>query len=146
FPGVIAELQLSRDGTRAAMAIEGQVILARVDQTQAGQFALTYPRRLGFGLGSSVVSLSWRTDDDVAVSRNDAEHPVSYVNIDGVNSDAPNGNLQQPVSVIAANPSMVYVADPRGVMQLSISGAEGPQGWLDVPPFMVGGAIPVLPG
>jgi hypothetical protein len=50
------------------------------------------------------------------------------------------------VSAIAANPSMVYVADPRGVMQLSISGAEGPQGWLDVPPFMVGGAIPVLPG
>jgi len=146
FPGVIGELQLSRDGTRAAMVIEGQVILASVEQTQAGQFALTYPRRLGFGLGSSVVSLSWRTDDDIAVSRNDAEHPVSYVNIDGVNSDAPSGNLQLPVSTIAANPSMVYVGDPRGVMQLSISGAEGPQGWLDVPPFMVAGAVPVLPG
>jgi hypothetical protein len=146
YPGVIAELQLSRDGTRAAMAINGQVILASVEQTQAGQFALTYPRRLGFGLGSSVVSLSWRADDDIAVSRNDPEHPVSYVNIDGVNSDAPNSNLQQPVGTIAANPSMVYVADPRGVMQLSISGAEGPQGWLDIPPFMVGGAVPVMPG
>ena len=89
---------------------------------------MTYPRRLGFGLGSSVVSLSWRTDEDIAVSRNDAEHPVSYVNIDGVNSDAPSGNLQQPVGVIAANPSTVYVADPRGVMQLSISGAEGAAG------------------
>src|ERR1700689_2639337 len=72
FPGVIAEMQLSRDGTRAAMAINGQVILASVEQTQAGQFALTYPRRLGFGLGSSVVSLSCRTDDDIAVSRTDA--------------------------------------------------------------------------
>ncbi len=80
------------------------------------------------------------------MSRNDAEHPVSYVNIDGVNSDAPTGNLQQPVGVIAANPSTVYVADPRGVMQLSISGAEGLQGWLDVPPFMVAGAMPVMPG
>jgi hypothetical protein len=30
FPGVIAELQLSRDGTRAAMVINGQVILASV--------------------------------------------------------------------------------------------------------------------
>jgi hypothetical protein len=48
--------------------------------------------------------------------------------------------------VIAANPSTVYVADPRGVMQLSISGAEGLQGWLDVPPFMAGGAMPVMPG
>jgi hypothetical protein len=128
------------------MVIEGQVILASVEQTQAGQFALAYPRRLGFGLGSSVVSLSWRTDDDVAVSRNDAAHPVSYVNIDGVNSDAPSGNLQLPVGAIAADPSIVYVADPRGVMQLSMSGAEGPQGWLDVPPFMVPGAMPVLPG
>ena len=146
FPGVIAELQLSRDGTRAAMVINGQVICASVEQTQAGQFALAYPRRLGFGLGSSVVSLSWRTDEDIAVSRNDAEHPVSYVNIDGVNSDAPSANLQQPVGVIAANPSTVYVADPRGVMQLSISGAEGAQGWLDVPAFMAGGAMPVMPG
>ncbi|WP_428342005.1 MtrAB system accessory lipoprotein LpqB [Mycobacterium sp.] len=146
FPGVIADLQLSRDGTRAAMIINGQVVCSSVEQTQAGQFALTYPRRLGFGLGSSVVSLSWRTDEDIAVSRNDAEHPVSYVNIDGVNSDAPSANLQQPVGVIAANPSTVYVADPRGVMQLSISGAEGVQGWLDVPPFMAGGAMPVMPG
>jgi hypothetical protein len=146
FPGVIAELQLSRDSTRAAMVINGQVIVSSVEQTQAGQFALTYPRRLGFGLGSSVVSLSWRADDDIVVSRTDASHPVSYVNIDGVNSDAPNTNVQQPVGVIAANPSTVYVADPRGVMQLSISGAEGPEGWLDVPAFMAGGAMPVMPG
>ncbi|MGH3969341.1 MAG: LpqB family beta-propeller domain-containing protein, partial [Mycobacterium sp.] len=146
FPGPIAELQLSRDGTRAAMVIEGQVILASIAQTQAGQFALTYPRRLGFGLGSSVVSLAWRTGDDIVVSRTDAQHPVSYVNLDGVNSDAPSGNLQLPVSTIAANPSTVYVADPRGVMQLSGWGAEGSQGWLDVPAFMVGGALPVLPG
>lgn len=146
FPGAITELQLSRDGTRAAMVIEGQVILASIEQTQAGQFALTYPRRLGFGLGSSVVSLSWRTGDDLAVSRTDAQHPVSYVNLDGVNSDAPSGNLQLPVTTIAANPSTVYVADPRGVLQLSGSGAEGPQGWLGVAPFMVGGAVPVLPG
>lgn len=146
FPGAITELKLSRDGTRAAMVIEGQVILASVEQTQAGQFALTYPRRLGFGLGSSVVSLSWRTDDDIVVSRTDAQHPVSYVNLDGVNSDAPSGNLRLPVSTVAADPSAVYVADPRGVLQLSSSGAEGPHGWLEVPAFMVPGAVPVLPG
>src|SRR6187549_265187 len=70
FPGAIRELQLSRDGTRAAMVIDGQVILAGVEQTPGGGYALTYPRRLGFGLGSSVVSLSWRTGDDIVVSRN----------------------------------------------------------------------------
>lgn len=83
FPGAITELQLSRDGTRAAMVINGQVILAGVEQTPVGEFALTYPRRLGFGLGASVVSLSWRTGDDMVVTRTDPAHPVSYVNLDG---------------------------------------------------------------
>ncbi|MCC5582656.1 hypothetical protein IMZ11_44440, partial [Microtetraspora sp. AC03309] len=105
FPGPITELQLSRDGTRAAMVIGGQVILAGVERTPEGQFLLTYPRRLGFGLGNSVVSLSWRTGDDIVVSRTDPAHPVSYVNLDGVNSDGPSRNLVAPVGTVAANPS-----------------------------------------
>jgi Lipoprotein LpqB beta-propeller domain/Sporulation and spore germination len=146
FPGAITDLQLSRDSTRAAMVINGQVILASVEQTQAGQFALTYPRRLGFGLGNSVVSLSWRTGDDIVVTRTDATHPVSYVNLDGVNSDAPARGLQMPVTTVAANPSTVYVATPQGVLQYSASAAEGQQSWSDVPGLMVAGAAPVLPG
>jgi hypothetical protein len=146
FPGAIADLQLSRDGTRAAMVVEGQVILAGVVQTPGGEFALTYPRRLGFGLGSSVLSLSWRTGDDIVVSRDDPTHPVSYVNLDGVNSDGPNKGLQMPVTAVAANPSTVYVADQRGVKQLSGSGAEDDQAWSEVRPFLLPGAAPVLPG
>jgi len=146
FPGVIDELQLSRDGTRAAMVIAGEIVLAGVEQTPGGEFALTYPRRLGFGLGASVVSLSWRTGDDIVVSRDDPAHPVAYVNLDGVNSDGPSRNLSLPVSVVAANPSTVYLADQRGVMQLSGSGAENDQTWADVRPFIAAGAVPVLPG
>jgi len=146
FPGAITELQLSRDGTRAAMVINGQVVLAEIEQTPVGEFAMTYPRRLGFGLGSSVVSLSWRTGDDMVVTRTDPAHPVSYVNLDGVNSDGPSGNLVIPVSSVAANPSAVYVADARGVLQLSGTTAENGQSWSDVRPFMVPGTVPVLPG
>ncbi|AMO60477.1 sporulation/spore germination protein [Mycolicibacterium phlei] len=146
FPGVISELQLSRDGTRAAMVIEGQVILAGVEQTPGGGYALTYPRRLGYGLRNTVVSLSWRTGDDIVVSRTDPQHPVSYVNLDGVNSDGPSRNLLMPVSTVAANPSTVYVADARGVMQLSGSAAEDDPAWTEVRPLMVPGAQPVLPG
>lgn len=146
FPGPITDLQLSRDSTRAAMVIGGQVILASVEQTQAGQFALTYPRRLGFGLGNSVVSLSWRTGDDIVVTRTDASHPVSYVNLDGVNSDAPARGLQMPVMTVAANPSTVYVGAPQGVLQYSASAAESQQGWSEVPGLTVFGAAPVLPG
>ena len=146
FPGAIAELQVSRDGTRVAMAIDGQVVLAGVEQTPGGEFALTYPRRIGFGLGNSVVSLSWRTGDDMVVTRNDPAHPVSYVNLDGVNSDGPSNNLVMPVSAVAANPSAVYVADARGVLQLLASSAANGQAWSDLGPFMMPGAVPVMPG
>ncbi|MGV0779731.1 MtrAB system accessory lipoprotein LpqB [Mycolicibacterium sp. XJ775] len=146
YPGPITELQLSRDGTRAAMVIGGQVILAGIERTPEGQFLLTYPRRLGFGLGNTVVSLSWRTGDDIVVSRTDPAHPVSYVNLDGVNSDGPSRNLQVPVGTVAANPSTVYVADQRGVMQLSASVSEDNPGWVEVRPLMVPGSAPVLPG
>jgi hypothetical protein len=146
FPGTISELQLSRDGSRAAMVIDGQVILATAEQTPSGGYALTYPRRLGFGLGPSAVSLSWRNGDDIVVSRNDPHHPVSYVNLDGVNSDGPSRNLSAPVTTVAANPSTVYVADQRGVLQLLGSAAENEQKWIEVRPLMVPGAVPVLPG
>ena len=146
FPGAINELALSRDGTRAAMVIEGQVVIAGVEQTTGGQYALTYPRRLGYGLGTSAVSLSWRTGDDIVVSRTDVQHPMSYVNLDGVNSDGPGRNLLMPVSTVAANPSTVYVADQRGVLQLSGSAVEGDLMWAEVRPLMVAGATPVLPG
>ena len=105
----------------AALAGARSVVLAGVEQTPGGEFALTYPRRLGFGLGSSVVSLSWRTGDDIVVSRNDPAHPVSYVNLDGVNSDAPDHGLTIPVFAIAANPSAVYVGGPQGVLLYSAS-------------------------
>lgn len=146
FPGVITELQLSRDGTRAAMVIDRHVILAGVEQTPGGGYALTYPRRLGYGLGDTVVSLGWRTGDDIVVTRTDPQHPVSYVNLDGVNSDGPSRNLLMPVTTVAANPSVVYVADQRGVLQLSGSGAEGDPTWAEVRPLMGAGALPVLPG
>lgn len=146
YPGTITELQLSRDSTRAAMVIEGRVVLAAVEQTAGGEFALTYPRRVGFGLGDSVVSLSWRTGDDMVVTRRDPLHPVSYVNLDGVNSDGPASNLVMPVTAVAANPSAVYVADARGVLQLLATSGENGQAWSEVRPLMVPGTLPVLPG
>ncbi len=146
FPGTIGELQVSRDGTRVAMVIDGEVVLAGVEQTPGGEFALTYPRRIGFGMGDSVVSLSWRTGDDMVVTRRDPAHPVSYVNLDGVNSDGPSNNLVMPVSAVAANPSAVYVADARGVLQLLATSAANGQAWSELRPFMVPGAVPVMPG
>ena len=51
-----------------------------------------------------------------------------------------------PVTAVAANPSTVYVADARGVLQLSGSAAENDPVWAKVRPLMMPGALPVLPG
>ncbi len=116
------------------------------EQAPGGEFALTYPRRIGFGLGDSVVALSWRTGDDMVVTRNDPAHPVSYVNLDGVNSDGPSTNLVMPVAAVAADPSAVYVSDARGILQLLSTSGAGAQEWSELRGFMVAGAVPVLPG
>jgi hypothetical protein len=50
-----------------------------------------------------------------------------------------------PVTTVAANPSTVYVADARGVLQLTGSGDNDPV-WSEVRALMVPGALPVLPG
>ena len=84
--------------------------------------------------------------DDMVVTRTDPVHPVSYVNLDGVNSDAPNTNLVLPMGPVAANPSAVYVADSRGVLQLTGTNADKVQTWAEVRPLMIPGTIPVLPG
>ena len=86
----------------------------------------------GLRARNTVVSLSWRTGDDIVVSRTDPQHPVSYVNLDGVNSDGPSRNLLMPVTTVAANPSTVYVADERGVLQLAGSAAEDDPAWAEV--------------
>jgi hypothetical protein len=71
---------------------------------------------------------------------------VSYVNLDGVNSDGPSANLVMPVATVAANPSAVYVADARGVLQLLATSAGNGQAWSELRPFMMPGAVPVMPG
>ena len=87
-----------------------------------------------------------RTGDDIVVGRADPQHPVSYVNLDGVNSDAPSSDVVSPVSTVAANPSTVYVADQHGVLQLTSAAADNGQRWVGVRPLMIPGAVPVLPG
>ena len=47
---------------------------------------------------------------------------------------------------VAANPSAVYVADSRGVLQLTGTNADKVQTWAEVRPLMIPGTIPVLPG
>jgi hypothetical protein len=51
-----------------------------------------------------------------------------------------------PVTTVAANPSTIYVADERGVLQLTGAAADNDPVWSEVRPLMVAGAQPILPG
>ena len=147
FPGPITELQLSRDGTRAAMVIDGQVVLATVEQTPGGEYALTYPRRLGFGLGYV---------GGVAVVAHGRRHrrQPHRPGASGVLRQPRRGELRRARPATSRRrcrpwwPTRRRSTSPmqRGVLQLSSAAAENEQRWVDVRPLMVPGAIPVLPG
>ena len=131
-----------RDGDRRA----GDPGRCRAD-ARAGEYALTYPAAARFRPRQHrwcrCPGAPATTSSSPAPIR---QHPVSYVNLDGVNSDGPSRNLLMPVRTVAANPSTVYVADARGVLQLSGCGRRRRPGWVEVRPLMIAGAQPVLPG
>jgi hypothetical protein len=62
-----------------------------------------------------------------------------------VNSDLNDQNLLTPVSTIAASPAAIYLADARGVLQLTGLGTPEVR-WIEVRPLMLPQAIPVLTG
>ena len=102
----ISELRLSRDGVRAAMIIDGKVYLAVVVRTASGVYALTSPRAVASGLGSTALSLDWSNSDTIVIARSGADIPVVQVAIDGSRMDAlPSGNLTAPVTSVDASPT-----------------------------------------
>ncbi|MGW6657716.1 MtrAB system accessory lipoprotein LpqB [Rhodococcus sp. NPDC055024] len=143
----ISELRLSRDGVRAAMIIDGKVYLAVVVRTASGVYALTSPRAVASGLGSTALSLDWSNSDTIVIARSGADIPVVQVAIDGSRMDAlPSGNLTAPVTSVDASPTTEYVADARAVFQLNNNDPAGDRRWREVTVLTGQKAIPVLPG
>ncbi len=143
----ITELRLSRDGVRAAMIIDGKVYLAIVVRLPSGVFALTSPRAVAPGLGSTALSLDWSNSDTIVIARNNSDVPVVQVAIDGSRMDSlPRGNLTAPVVSVDASPTTEYVADARAVFQLNNNDPAGDRLWREVPGLTGQKAIPVLPG
>lgn len=145
--GRITELRLSRDGVRAALIIDGRVYVATVVQTPNGEFSLTNPREIGFGLGGPALSLDWSTPDTVVVSRAASDMPVVQIAVDGSRTDAlPSRNLTPPVIAVEASTTAEFVADSRAVFQLNNRDPADDRYWREVPGLAGLTAIPVLPG
>ncbi|HLS76688.1 MAG TPA: MtrAB system accessory lipoprotein LpqB [Nocardia sp.] len=142
----ITELRVSRTGVRAALIADGKVYVALIVRGPNGNYSLTKPVPVAVGLSSSAVSLSWVDGDLLLIAREGNIDPVSTVHIDGSEwRPLTSPNLTPPVRVVAAVPSAQYVADARGVLELS--GNPGEQSyWTEMPGLVGNDATPVLPG
>ncbi|GAA1964102.1 LpqB family beta-propeller domain-containing protein [Amycolatopsis minnesotensis] len=114
--GQITALRLSRDGTRAALIVNGQLVIASVARAQ-DSVTLRMPKTIRGGELSGVVDVDWAGADIVIVATNSASQPVVKVPIDGLRADPFNSsNLTPPVHAVAAAPGRsVMVADAGGL-------------------------------
>jgi hypothetical protein len=114
--GQITELRLSRDGSRLAAVINGQLVIASIVRT-ADSVVLRAPRILRARDLKDVVDVDWATQDSLIVATSSSSQPVVKVPLDGQRMDAFNSsNLTPPVHGVTAAPSMQnLVADAGGL-------------------------------
>ncbi len=114
--GQITELRLSRDGSRLAAVVNGQLVVASIVRT-ADSVALRSPRKLQERDLKDVVDVDWATQDHLIAATSSTTLPVVKVPLDGQRMDAFNSsNLTPPVHGVTAAPSRQnLVADAGGL-------------------------------
>ncbi|TWH20520.1 LpqB family beta-propeller domain-containing protein [Prauserella rugosa] len=121
--GEITELRLSRDGTRAAMIVDGKVVVAAVvrDTESRTSVSLRAPRVLQGDDLSDAVALDWNGQDTLVVATRSESRPVLRVPVDGLRIDQFNSsNLIAPMRGITAAPGRpTVVADATGLWTAS---------------------------
>ena len=122
--GAITGLRLSRDGTRAALIVDRQLVVASVVRSPT-EVTLRAPRVLQEGRMDSVVDVDWLDQDTLVVALTSERFPVVRVSVDGFRLDQYNSsNLMQPIRAITAAPGRpIVVADRNGLWTVSEIGA-----------------------
>ena len=125
--GQISDLRLSRDGTRAAVIVNSELVVCAVVRTpNSDTVALRSPRILLPDALAGVVGVDWLLQDQLVVATSSAESPVVQVAVDGdpVFNRYNAANLTAPVSAVTAAPSRpVIVVDAGGMWTSSDSGS-----------------------
>lgn len=118
--GPITVLRLSRDGVRAAMVVNGELLVASVVRSQDA-VQLRGLRSLPVGTQSKAVDVDWLSQDSLVVATTSQSQPVVKVPIDGLRVDPFNSsNLTPPVRSITAAPGRtIVVADSGGLWTAS---------------------------
>ncbi|MEV0340054.1 MtrAB system accessory lipoprotein LpqB [Nocardia sp. NPDC050713] len=146
FRGPITELRISRTGVRAALIADGKVYVAVVERRPDGKYALTSPLPLAVDLSTRALSLDWLGGEALIVAREGNINPVLTVTIDGSEQyPLTSQNLTAPVRVVSASPTTQYVADSRGVLELTNNQTSELRYWTEIP-GLGSDTAPVLPG
>lgn len=122
--GKITALRLSRDGARAALVVDGRLVVASVVRSASGA-TLRAPRVLQEDRLKSVVDVDWLDHDTLVVATSSDRVPVAKVSVDGFQLDQYNtSNLTPPMRSITAAPGRpIVVADRTGLWTAGEIGA-----------------------
>lgn len=125
--GQITDLRLSRDGTRAAVIVNSQLVVCAVVRTpNSDTVALRSPRILLPDALTGVVGVDWLLQDQLVVATSSSESPIVQIAADGdpVFNRYNAANLTAPVTAVTAAPSRpVIVVDAGGMWTSSDSGS-----------------------
>lgn len=120
--GTITDLRLSRDGTRAAVIANSQLVVCAVVRTpNSDTVALRSPRVLLPDALTSVIGVDWLLQDQLVVATSSQESPIVQVAADGdpVFNRYNAANLTAPVTAVTAAPSRPVIVVDAGGMWIS---------------------------
>ncbi len=139
----ITDLRLSRDGTRVAAVVDGQIVVAGVSD-QDGRVVLTRPIALASTQGVRITGVEWLENESLVAITDSNTTPVFEVSVDGFRwVPYTAANLGQPLNAVTvASGARVIVADRSGLWE----SRDTDDVWslLQVP--IRGGSIPFFPG
>lgn len=132
--GTISELQLSPNGSRVAMVIDGRLYVGVITAPDAGSRAIVNVSEVAAELGGSALSVEWNPDGSLVVGTASPETPLWRVELDGsAVTTLPASNISAPVVAVAASSTTLYATDELAIRQLPISGTSSGSDWRDVP-------------
>ncbi|MPY78675.1 MAG: hypothetical protein GEV04_09285 [Actinophytocola sp.] len=118
--GPITALRLSRDGTRAAIVADNQLVVASVVRT-SDAVRLRAPRILQPETLTEIVDVDWQGQDTLVMATRSSIRPVVRVPVDGFGlATYTTSNLEPPVSGVTGAPGRpVVAANDGGLWQTS---------------------------
>ena len=140
----ITDLRISRDGTKAAGVVGGQIVVAGIAE-DGGRVALGPPRPLvGTPKEARVTGVDWLTDDSLVAITDSKSAPVLEVSIDGSKwTPYSSENLAEPLTAVTVGSGRrVVISDRSGLWEAS--NPHDVWSLLQVP--IGSGSIPFFPG